>query len=102
MIAPLGTVVVGPSGKASSTCLVRTTISPGSYAGVSGALARANPMASNVAAKQDPADNLKPDKAKSSEKIDGIVAGIMALGRAMVSSGDNASVYDERPSFLQL
>jgi phage terminase large subunit-like protein len=59
-------------------------------------------MASNAAAKQDPADNVKPDKAKSSEKIDGIVAGIMALGRAMVSGNDLESVYDERPSFLQL
>jgi phage terminase large subunit-like protein len=59
-------------------------------------------MASNVAAKQDPADNLKPDKAKSAEKIDGIVAGIMALGRAMVAANDFDSVYDERPSFLQL
>jgi len=59
-------------------------------------------MASNVAAKQDPADNVKPDKASSSEKIDGIVAGIMALGRAMVCGDDPGSVYDERPSFLQL
>src|SRR5262249_34455046 len=37
-------------------------------------------MASNVAVKQDPAGNLKPDRSKSSEKIDGIVAAIMALG----------------------
>jgi phage terminase large subunit-like protein len=42
-------------------------------------------MAGNVAVIQDPAGNLKPDKNKSSEKIDGIVAGIMALGRAMVA-----------------
>lgn len=41
-------------------------------------------MASNVAVKQDPAGNLKPDKASSTERIDGIVAAIMALGRAVV------------------
>lgn len=42
-------------------------------------------MADNVAVKQDPAGNLKPDKAKSSERIDGMVALIMALGRASVT-----------------
>ena len=37
------------------------------------------------AVKQDPAGNLKPAKDKSAEKIDGIVALIMALGRLMVA-----------------
>lgn len=41
-------------------------------------------MASNVAVRQDPAGNLKPDKEKSAEKIDGIVAAIMAVGRAVL------------------
>jgi phage terminase large subunit-like protein len=41
-------------------------------------------MASNVAVEMDAAGNLKPSKKKSTERIDGIVAGIMALGRAMV------------------
>ena len=41
-------------------------------------------MASNVAVDQDPAGNLKPSKAKSTERIDGIVALVMAIGRAMV------------------
>jgi phage terminase large subunit-like protein len=41
-------------------------------------------MAANVAAAQDPAGNLKPAKDKSTERIDGIVAIIMALGRAML------------------
>jgi phage terminase large subunit-like protein len=50
-------------------------------------------MASNVAVKQDPAGNLKPDKSKSSEKIDGIVALIMALGRAIVRQ-EFVSVYE--------
>lgn len=40
-------------------------------------------MASNVAVKQDPAGNVKPDKSKSTERIDGIVALIMALDRAI-------------------
>jgi phage terminase large subunit-like protein len=39
-------------------------------------------MAGNVAGKTDPAGNVKPDKAKSGDKIDGIVALIMGLGRA--------------------
>jgi phage terminase large subunit-like protein len=33
---------------------------------------------------QDPAGNLKPAKDKSTERIDGIVALIMAIGRAML------------------
>jgi phage terminase large subunit-like protein len=41
-------------------------------------------MASNAAVAQDPADNLKPAKDKSTDRIDGIVALIMALGRAML------------------
>jgi phage terminase large subunit-like protein len=42
-------------------------------------------MASNLVATQDPAGNMKPDKSKSSEKIDGIVATLMALGRAIAN-----------------
>lgn len=41
-------------------------------------------MVGNVAVEQDPAGNLKPSKAKSTERIDGVVALIMALARAMV------------------
>lgn len=40
-------------------------------------------MADNVAVKQDPAGNLKADKATSQGKIDGIVALVMALDRLM-------------------
>lgn len=40
-------------------------------------------MAGNVSIKQDAAGNMKPDKEKSTEKIDGIVATVMALGGAM-------------------
>jgi len=51
-------------------------------------------MASNTAAKSDPAGNLKPDKQASGDKIDGIVALIMGLGRASVAPGP--SVYETR------
>ena len=50
-------------------------------------------MASNMVVQQDAAGNLKPDKAKSSEKIDGMVALIMALDRATRKA---ESVYEER------
>jgi phage terminase large subunit-like protein len=36
-------------------------------------------------ASQDPAGNLKPAKDKSTERIDGIMATIMAIGRALVA-----------------
>jgi phage terminase large subunit-like protein len=42
-------------------------------------------IAANVAVAQDPADNLKPAKDKSTERIDGIVTLIRPLGRAMVA-----------------
>jgi phage terminase large subunit-like protein len=41
-------------------------------------------MASNVVVNMDPTGSIKPDKEKSTEKIDGIVATICALSRAMV------------------
>ena len=40
--------------------------------------------------------NIKVTKAKSKEKIDGIVASIMAIDRAERNQGDSRSVYDER------
>ena len=54
-------------------------------------------MASNVVASQDAAGNLKPDRARSIEKIDGIVALVMALALAMRHDGSSGkSVYEER------
>jgi phage terminase large subunit-like protein len=41
-------------------------------------------LAANVAVAHNPAGTLKPAKDKSTERIDGIVALIMAIGRAMV------------------
>ncbi len=53
-------------------------------------------MASTVV-KTDPAGNIKPDKEKSSQKIDGIVASIMALGEWMTAqSEDDNNPYNQR------
>ncbi len=52
-------------------------------------------MASNVSITQDPAGNMKPDKKTSGDKIDGIVAAIMALGRATLTARLQ-SVYEDR------
>lgn len=54
-------------------------------------------MVDNIHIRQDPAGNIKPDKAKSTEKIDGVVATIMALDRAIRAGGQTTeSVYDSR------
>ncbi len=55
-----------------------------------------NWMADNVVASMDPAGNIKPDKEKSREKIDGIVALLMGLDRAMRNNGNGKSVYESR------
>jgi phage terminase large subunit-like protein len=54
-------------------------------------------MAGNVAAERDKSDNIRPSKSRSADKIDGIVATIMAMGTAMVD-GDVGSVYDTKGS----
>lgn len=53
-------------------------------------------MADNLMVKPDPAGNLKPDKGASKFKIDGIVAGIMAIGRAVCQPVQGPSVYGGR------
>ncbi|MGE5390895.1 MAG: terminase large subunit [Deltaproteobacteria bacterium] len=52
-------------------------------------------MMDNIYVKTDPAGNIKPDKEKSTERIDGAVALIMALDRA-IRNENRASIYDER------
>jgi len=54
-------------------------------------------MMDNIYIRTDPAGNIKPDKEKSTEKIDGAVATIMALDRALRNcGGESESVYDGR------
>lgn len=52
-------------------------------------------MASNVVLSVDPAENIKPDKSRSSERIDGIVALCIAIAR-QVAGEDDTSVYETR------
>lgn len=54
-------------------------------------------MMDNIYVRTDPAGNIKADKEKSTEKIDGAIATIMALDRAIRCGNDtSASVYDSR------
>ena len=53
-------------------------------------------MADNVMVATDPAGNLKPDKGKSTQRIDGIAAIVTALSRAILAEGDGRSVYEAR------
>ena len=51
----------------------------------------------NLVVETDAAGNIKPSKRKATERIDGVVALIMALSRALVHSADfGGSVYDSR------
>lgn len=51
----------------------------------------------NIFVRTDPAGNIKADKEKSTEKIDGAIATIMALDRAIRCGNNNcALVYDNR------
>jgi len=54
-------------------------------------------MTDNVYVKTDESGNIRPDKAKSTEKIDGAVALIMALDRTLKNEGGGSGkVYDGR------
>lgn len=54
-------------------------------------------MSGNVVIRRDPAGNMKPDKEASTEKIDGIVALIMAVGRTMITKEpEKKSPYNTR------
>lgn len=57
-------------------------------------------MASNVVADKDPAGNIKPNKEKSGERIDGIVALIVALCIWLVVAKPKESVYETRGAIL--
>ncbi len=44
----------------------------------------------------DPAGNIKMDKEKSTERIDGAVATVVAFDRAIRNEGSTDNVYNER------
>ena len=50
----------------------------------------------NVSLRTDPAENIKCDKKRSSEKIDGIVALVMSLGEFLTDESEGDSIYDSR------
>jgi phage terminase large subunit-like protein len=50
----------------------------------------------NMVVRTDPAGNLKPDKEKATQKIDGCVAMIMAIDRATRHAEKKPSVYEDR------
>ena len=51
--------------------------------------------ADNLVIRKDPNGNMAPDKEKATDKIDGMVALIMAWGRAMLKQGPVKSAYDD-------
>jgi phage terminase large subunit-like protein len=55
-----------------------------------------NWMADNLVVREDPAGNIKPDRERSTEKIDGMVALIMALDRCTRHEEPPISVYESR------
>ena len=53
-------------------------------------------MMDNVYVRTDPAGNIKMDKEKSTEKVDGAVALVMGLDRAMKNLNGGDSIYNHR------
>ena len=54
-------------------------------------------MAGNVVPEVDAAGNVKPDKSRSREKIDGMVALIMAIARGMLAPPEQSSDWAFEP-----
>ena len=50
-------------------------------------------MVDNIVVRQDPAGNLKIDKEKSADKVDGPVASVMALARAQLGRAEKPSAW---------
>ena len=71
---------------------------------VSGGAPALNPvqlwMMSNVTVRRDPAGNIKPDKSSATNRIDGVVSAIMALGRAQVTPVTPPPDYGNSLSWL--
>jgi phage terminase large subunit-like protein len=51
-------------------------------------------MMGNVSLRYDPSGNIKPDKAKSGDKIDGVVAAVMAIGEALTFEEDTSTDFE--------
>src|SRR6202022_1290278 len=49
-------------------------------------------MFGNAIYRKDPAGNIKPDKERAAEKIDGVVASVMAIG--LMNAQENAGPHD--------
>ncbi len=56
---------------------------------------------SNAVVTRDSAGNIKPDKEKAVERIDGVVATVMALSRLICAKTDGGNAYESR-GFLSL
>jgi phage terminase large subunit-like protein len=52
-------------------------------------------MVDNISVAMDPAGNVKPDRARSADKIDGVAALVTALSRAMVTGKPRRSAYED-------
>ena len=59
-------------------------------------------MLASTVVKTDPAGNIEPDKEKSAEKIDGIVASIMALGEWMTAQGEEDNNHYNNRGMMSL
>ena len=57
-------------------------------------------MMSNVVLTFDAAANVKVDKSKSNEKVDGVIACLMALSEAMENKNKGGSAYDDKEIFF--
>jgi phage terminase large subunit-like protein len=55
--------------------------------------------AANVAVETDAAENIKPSKVKSHQRIDPVVALVMALGRAILARKDYGGLYADEATF---
>lgn len=53
-------------------------------------------MVSNLAVTMDPSGNVKPDRARSADKIDAVPAVTIALSRAMAAPPERKSAYETR------
>lgn len=57
-------------------------------------------MFSNVAIETDAAANIKISKKKSTEKVDGLVAAVMAIGAALIAKPAKVSKYETQELFV--